>query len=85
MRKMAGVSCWRETRGSAFVSLYQQQETPGYLTVQDDLSQRDSNNLARQSQSRATRNDPEPIYNDEAAYGKRRMRSERCMMTEECK
>ena len=33
----------------------------------------------------ATRNDPEPIYNDEAACGKRRMRSERCMITEECK
>jgi len=37
--------------------------------MQDDLSQGDSNNLARQSQSKATRNDSEPSYNDEANEG----------------
>ena len=41
VRKMAGVLCWRKTRGSAIVSFYQQQVTPGYLTVQDDLSRGD--------------------------------------------
>jgi len=85
VHKMAGVLCWKETRGSAIVSFYRQQATLGYLTMQDDLSRGDSNNLARQSRSRVTRNDAESNYNDEATYGKRRMCSERSMMTQECK